>query len=117
MLYDYCCELCNHEMKDVHQSIKDDALTDCPKCGKNGLQRVIYGGIASFMKDVKTIGQLADRNWSNIGHYARSEQETHAKEKREKEESPFSSFGEANKKEIMKMSPEKKKKYILTGEK
>jgi putative FmdB family regulatory protein len=120
MLYDYSCEECGHELRDVQQSIKDDALITCPSCGKDGLQRVIYGGIGTFVKDVKTLGQLGDRNWSKMGHYKRSEIETEAKEKSEKETPYFSSFGSetpASGKEINKMTAAQKKKYIMEGKK
>lgn len=116
MLYDYKCDNCEHELKDVQQSIKDEALVLCPNCGKEALYRVIYGGLGSFMKDAKTIGQLADRNWSKMGSYQRSELEAKNKPKNN-EESNFSNFGKATKKEINKMTPEQKKKYIITGEK
>jgi len=118
MLYDYKCENCDHEMIDVYQSIKDEALTKCPSCGQNSLARVIYGGLGSFMKDVKTIGQLADKNWKELGHYQRSDKEQQAKEERQKQESSaFSSVGSATKKEINKMTPAQKTKYIMTGDK
>lgn len=117
MLYDYKCENCSHEMIDVHQSIKDEALKICPSCGKDSLQRVIYGGLGSFMKDAKTIGQLADKNWSKLGKYRQSEIESKSKEKREEYASPFSAFGNASKKEINNMTEEQKKKYILEGKK
>ncbi len=116
MLYDYICDDCAYEMKDVHQSIKDDALTICPACAKNSLRRVIYGGIGSFMKDCKTIGSLADRNWSQKGSYERSEIEAKSK-KSTGETSYFSSFGSASKQEINKMNNDQKTKYIMTGEK
>lgn len=120
MLYDYNCDSCGNVLKDVYQSIKDDALTKCPSCGKDSLCRVIYGGVAAFVKDVKTLGQLGDKNWSNMGHYKRSEIETEAKEKSEKETPYFSSFGSATpatQKEINKMTPSQKKKYIMEGKK
>jgi putative FmdB family regulatory protein len=119
MLYDYVCAECHHEMTDVYQSIKDDALVSCPKCGQNALQRVVYGGLGAFVKDIKTIGQLADSNWNKLGHYRRSEEEETAKQKRQEQEgsSVFSAFGSASKKDIVKMTPEQQKKYIITGEK
>lgn len=120
MLYDYNCDHCGNKLKDVYQSIKDEALIKCPSCGKDSLQRVIYGGIATFVREIKTIGQLGDRNWSKMGHYKRSEIETEAKEKSEKETPYFSSFGSAtpaSHKEINKMTASQKKKYIMEGEK
>lgn len=117
MLYDYRCDACSHEMKDVYQSIKDDALTECPKCGKNALYRLIYGGLGSFMKDTKTIGQLADKNWSKMGSYQRSEIEAKHNDGKQVKDSPLSQFGSATKKEINKMTQAQKEKYIITGEK
>lgn len=116
MLYDYICDECSHEMMDVYQSIKDDALVKCPSCGKDALRRVIYGGIGSFMSDPKTIGSLADKNWSKKGHYERSDIESQSK-KSTGETSYFSSFGSASSKEINKMTEAQKTKYIMTGEK
>ena len=62
MIYDYECQECGHLIKDVSQSIKDDALTKCPKCKKNSLQRIIYGGIHASVKrgSPTTVGQLAE---------------------------------------------------------
>ena len=111
MLYDYECSNCKHQLKDVYQSIKDDALTLCPSCNTDNLYRIIYGGLGSFMKDSKTIGQLADKNWSNLGHYKRSEIESKNSGKKE----------EQNKKslqnKINKMTAKQKERYIITGEK
>jgi putative FmdB family regulatory protein len=116
MLYDYKCDNCSHELVDVQQSIKDEALTTCPSCGKDSLVRVIYGGLGSFMKDVKTIGQLADRNWSKMGHYQKSEI-LNKNKKGDTTSETFSSSGKATKKEIAKMTESQKTKYIMTGEK
>jgi len=114
MLYDYGCESCNYAMTDVYQSIKEDPLVKCPRCGKDSLHRVIYGGLGHFVKDAKTIGQLADKNWSGMGHYKRSELEQQSKDK----SNDSSSFGgSATSKEINNMTKEQKTKYIITGEK
>lgn len=117
MLYDYKCDECSYELIDVYQSIHDEALIKCPSCGKDSLIRVIYGGVGSFMKDVKTIGQLADKNWNKMGYYQKSEIESKKNEQKVKEETSFSFAGNATKKEINKMSDSQQKKYIMTGEK
>lgn len=114
MLYDYKCHNCEHEMVDVYQSIKDDAFTLCPACGKNDLGRVIYGGIHSTVRSVNTIGQMADKNWKSMGSYKQSE--ILEKSKQNQKQSPFQEFGSATKKQINKMNSEQKKKYIITGE-
>lgn len=62
MLYDYECSNCKHFMEDVYQSIKDDPLTKCPQCGKNKLERIIYGGTyASVKKQDATHEQKRER--------------------------------------------------------
>ena len=39
-IYEYRCEDCGHEM-DALQKLSDDALTDCPACGKPALKKLI----------------------------------------------------------------------------
>lgn len=112
--YDYKCENCDHQLEDIYQSFSEEALTKCPSCGEDSLARVIYGGLGTFVKDVKTVGQLADRNWRSMGSYKRSEIEQQKKDK--EVTSPLSAFGKATRKEINKMTPEQTKKYIITGE-
>ena len=112
--YDYICDDCSHEIHDIFQSFSEDSLIKCEACGKNSLRRVIYGGLATFVKNVNTIGQLADKNWQNMGRYKRSEIEQ--KHRNKQTESPTSSLGPASKSQINKMSIEQKHRYIITGE-
>ena len=96
---------CGETLKDVKQSIHDEALTLCPSCGKHSLERVPYGGLGSFMKNnSNTIGGQADKNWSNMGHYQKSE--ILAKKKAEQ---PHNEAKETRKK-INNMTPEQKEK-------
>lgn len=113
-LYDYQCNSCNYLMSDVYQHITEDSLVICPSCNKAELQRIIYGGIYASVKDVKTIGQLADKNWKDIGHYKRTEISS---QQREKSQTVFPEAGQASRKEISKMTIEQKTNYIMTGEK
>ena len=41
--YPYICEDCNYEFEEEH-SIVDEPLKTCPKCNKDTLKRLIYGG-------------------------------------------------------------------------
>lgn len=110
MLYDYGCHNCGEILEDIKQSIHDEALKKCPSCGQNALERVPYGGLGAFVKDVKTIGQLADKNFSKMGSYQRSELESKNKDKivaKQKRDEL---------KKINKMTAEQKTKYIITGE-
>jgi len=39
-IYEYQCQACGHDME-VIQKMSDDALTDCPECGKPELKKLI----------------------------------------------------------------------------
>ena len=111
MLYDYGCHECGETLNDVKQSIHDEPLTLCPTCGKNTLERVIYGGLGSFMKDSNTIGGQADKNWSKMGSYQKSEIEAQSKAKLEAK-------NQKNlRRQLNNMTSEQQTKYIMTGEK
>jgi putative FmdB family regulatory protein len=47
--YDYVCEACQHEFEHF-QSIKDEQLRKCPKCGRRKLRRLIGPGAAIVFK-------------------------------------------------------------------
>ena len=47
--YDYECTKCDHTF-DAFQSMSDDALLKCPSCSKNGLKRLIGGGLGVIFK-------------------------------------------------------------------
>ena len=47
--YDYECRSCGHGFE-TFQSMADDALTECPDCGKNELKRLIGGGSGIIFK-------------------------------------------------------------------
>lgn len=85
MLYDYKCNNCDNVLKDVVQSMKDDALTHCNKCQSEGLERVIYGGVhCSVEQEPKTLKQQAEKNSKNMGHYEKQDRE-HADKLKQKE--------------------------------
>lgn len=111
MLYDYCCNNCGEIMKDVQQSIHDKALTKCPTCNSNSLERIPYGGIASFMKHrSNTIGSQADKNWSKMGSYQKSEIES-KNENNIKAQEKKDQRGKIN-----RMTAQQRERYIRTGE-
>jgi putative FmdB family regulatory protein len=47
--YDYQCEQCGHNME-VFQSMSDVSLTLCPQCKKEGLRRLVGGGLGVIFK-------------------------------------------------------------------
>lgn len=115
--YDYKCNKCGHEMIDVVESIKNKPQTRCPSCKKHGLERVIFGGILGRVKEIRTIGQLADEN-SRINK--NKIQEETAK-KHEAEPPPAKPWyhldSNVTNSVINKMTDAQKKKFIIEGKK
>lgn len=114
-LYDYRCNSCEGIISDVYQHITDESLVTCPSCNAQALERIIYGGIYASVKEVKTIGQLADKNWTDMGNYQRTEISSQQREKQQ--QVVFPEVGKASRKNINNMTTEQKTKYIMTGDK
>lgn len=60
--YDYACEHCGHTFE-AFQSMRDDRLKTCPKCGKARLKRLlgtgaglIFKGSGFYITDYKKAG-------------------------------------------------------------
>jgi hypothetical protein len=85
MEYRYRCtaKKCAHEY-DTSHSIKAEPHKTCPKCKKETLERVIYGGCHVSVKSVTTVGQLAERNTKKMGRYGRDKAEKKRMEQLEK---------------------------------
>ena len=47
--YDYECKKCGHTFE-TFQSMSEDPLEKCPSCAKNGLKRLIGGGLGVIFK-------------------------------------------------------------------
>jgi putative FmdB family regulatory protein len=65
--YEYECTACGHRFDEL-QSFSEAALTKCPKCKKNKLQRLFGGGGAIIFKgggfyetDYRRAGEKADK--------------------------------------------------------
>ena len=103
--YDYECSNCKAVLTDVKQSIKDKPIKSCKECGKKTLQRVIHAPTV-FVKEVKTIGQLAASNYKTNKNKIKEQEHKHA-ESEPKEEVPwYKSNQQVSSKEIGKRSEE-----------
>ena len=109
-LYDYVCSNCEHEIENVHQSIKDKPLVKCEQCGKMTLERVIYGGHVFVRREATTIGQLSDRNTKKMGKY-----ELQSKQKKHMAKKKLSEQQKLNRK-INSMTSDQKRKWIKEGD-
>lgn len=47
--YEYACPKCGY-MFEQFQSMRDEPLKKCPKCGKTGVKRLIGGGAGLIFK-------------------------------------------------------------------
>lgn len=114
-LYDYECDDCEHLVENVLQSFNDKPLKKCPKCKKMKLFRLITGGLGSQIKAHNTVGSLMDKNHKihkgKMNENAAKERELNPPEKK-----PWY-HGSATNKEINKMTPAQKTRYIMEGKK
>lgn len=108
--YHYRCKNCGDDFETVH-SIKMEKLKKCEECGEDSLDIVIDGPFDMAVKEIKTLGQLAEKNAKAMG-----------KEQLQKKMEADGTLDTIKKKEKMKemnklasLSPEKKRKYIETG--
>ena len=108
-LYDYVCSNCQHEIENVHQSIKDKPLAKCEQCNYRTLERVIYGGHVFVRREATTIGQLSDRNTKKMGKY-----EAESKQEEDNTKKQLSNKQKLHKK-INSMDHTQKRKWIMEG--
>jgi len=109
-LYHYKCSSCTEDFETVH-SIKEPLWTVCPSC-KNKSLTVVYDSVPVIItKEVKTIGQLAEKNAQSMGKeltQIKADRDGITERNQQKEK-----MSEMRK--LANLSPEKKVKYIETG--
>lgn len=113
--YEYKCSSCEHSFEIV-QSMKDKQKRKCPACKKPKLEKVLGTPMVFVKGEPQTIGHLADRNTQKMGRYELGDKEGKRKEAAKKDK-PIFGEGAASKKEIQKMTPAQKKRYIEEGKK
>ena len=113
-LYDFECEPCCYytEIKQAHD---DPSVLKCPICHETTLNKVYINNPHTFVRgERKTIGQLADHNWKQMGYYEKEDrkikdglQDDIQKKKTEKR---------AHHHKLNSMSKEKQMRWIRDGE-
>lgn len=71
-IYHYACSECKEEFETSH-SIKEPLRKNCPFCKLDGLAVVLDGPPVIITKEIKTIGQLAEKNAKELGKYGLQE--------------------------------------------
>ena len=109
-VYDMECRDCNHTFE-VFQKISDEPCSVCEKCNGSA-RRVILTCPHTQVKNMVTVGQLADRNWERMGHYEKQEKAeadgtNDALKRRDKN---------ALDAKLKRATPAQQKKYVETGE-
>lgn len=118
--YNLKCEDCSQDIEIFCKVSEYDVRvknTVCPSCAsKNVYRNYQEDNIYSSVKDIKTIGQLAD---ANSKKYKTQLAEADAKKQEDtRVEKPwYHKHGDATTKEINKMNKNQKLKYIMEGKK
>jgi putative FmdB family regulatory protein len=104
--YEYLCRKCGHTFEEL-QSMSEEPLTHCPKCGTENLARVMGGGGGFILKGSGFYGtdyRKHRRGGSDSGKKEAGKEETGKKKTGEKEEEKKGT----EKKETERKDPEKK---------
>lgn len=114
MIYEYACRLCGFLWENVEQSINDPKKRQCPRCKKNGLERLISGGAHAFCRgEITTLGQLAEKNTKDMG---KEQQQIKTEKNNETMEKGGFKKRDPVSQKLAKMTPEQKKKWIIEGD-
>ena len=80
-IYEYRCSNCDYEFENL-QSMKDEALLECPNCHQNTLKKLISGGAGLIFKGSGFY--ITDYKSSK----SKSKEKTDSKESSEKKKTP-----------------------------
>jgi len=72
-LYDFECKKCKY-YDEIRQAYDAPSIIECPVCNEKSLRKIFINAPAiSVRGEANTIGQLADKNTKNMGHYEKQE--------------------------------------------
>ena len=109
-LYDFECEPCAY-YTEIRQTMDDPSLLECPICGEQTLKKVFINPPSLFVRgEVKTVGQLAEKNYNKMGFYEKQDRKEQDQSKKEKSEK------RKQHQKIVSMTPEQQVKWIREGD-
>jgi len=129
--YEFQCDNCGDNFEVVLR-IADDHPTTCDKCGAP-IYQIYYAPMARVIGSPMTVGSLAERNTQKMSKEELAKRAEEYKTRKEDVMSPHLPDGmtidtdkgeipwwkknsKKTTKDILKMTPEKQKKYIMIGE-
>lgn len=65
----YQCEACDDKFAEIGKRVGYKIKKKCPSCKKMALDTYTVGNISFFVKDVTTLGQLAEKDNKKLGKY------------------------------------------------
>ena len=111
-IYEYKCEACRNSFEEEISIKKYKKRKKSPSCGKHKLVRILGVPDISVRGDINTIGQLAESNTKKMGAYQLEDKQRQDNKEFEK----LKRDTRKTQREINKMTPEQKKKYIIEGD-
>ena len=112
--YEYKCGACDHSFEIV-QSMKDKTKRKCPECNRFKLKRIFGVPMVFVRGEPQTIGHWAERNTEKMGRYELGDKR--GKQDEDNNKVAKSKSDSATKKDIRKMTPYQKQRYIEKGTK
>jgi len=115
--YDYHCDKCNKTMEIFHNMF-DESQQKCPTCNSE-IYKIYITPPYGFIDEPRTVGGLADKNASKYSNDQKEEIRLKTRSRPPKKQSTekplYDKYRTKTNKEVLKMTPEQRKKYILTG--
>jgi putative FmdB family regulatory protein len=113
-LYDFECEPCAY-YSEIRQRMRDPSILECPICGEQTLRKVFINPPHTFVRgDTKTVGQLAEKNYKNMGFYEK--QDRKIKDSVNEQLNAEKNDKRKQHQKIISMTPEQQMKWIREGD-
>jgi len=109
-VYHYKCSNCEFD-DEVYHSIKEPIRTICELCKKETLSVVIDGAFYGAVREIKTLGQLAEHNSKKMG-----KEQVELRMEADGTKDILKSHQKRERlNKIANLTPEKREKYIMEG--
>lgn len=112
--YNYRCNKCE-EVFEITHSMFDKSSQKCPKCNKK-MVKLFSPPTHTIIKEPKTLGSVADKNANEYSKSQKRELDSsHNRQRKERIPQWYDQHCTKDTKEVGKMSPQERRKYVETG--